>query len=140
MSPQIFESAFLAQVSYRLALSDSVDEMVAIASTIRNWVVPKPGKIAQYKSFSAACKDFLRTYPARDFPDLTENALLAPTGLLSKIEAVYDCSLPDITATQTTPGALYFARSASLDPSDWRTQIVATHRLLGTFGAVQFYY
>jgi hypothetical protein len=139
MTPQEFETAYLAQTIWRLALSDSVDELIAVGCTLRNWVIPKMGKIAKYKTYPEACADFLRTYPLRDFPNMTEDALVSTNGLLSVIDGIYDCSYPDLTATQTTPGALYFARAHSVNPDDWRYGITHNHQLLGTFGSQQFW-
>ena len=138
MTPQQFEAAYLAQTAWRLAQSDSSDELVAICCVIRNHVIPKMGFTATYRSYPKACFDFLTVYPVRDFPNMTEDALISPGGLLSAVEDIYDCKYPDITATQSTPGALYFARSASVPPEDWRQSFI--HRqLLGTFGSQQFY-
>lgn len=139
MTPKEFETAYLAQTIWRLALSDSVDELISIGCTIRNWVIPKMGKIAPYKTYPEACAEFLKTYPVRDFPTMTEDALVSTNGLLSVIDGIYDCSYPDLTATQTTPGALYFARVTALDESDWRYNISRTHQLIGTYGSQQFW-
>ena len=139
MTPQQFEAAFLAQTAFRLALSDNVDELIAVASVIRNWVIPKPGRIAQYHSYPQACIDFLKTYPVRDFPNMTEDCLVSPNGLLSVIDSIWDCAYPDLTATQTTPGAMYFGRSAAIDESDWRFGLIRSRPVLATFGAQQFW-
>jgi hypothetical protein len=140
VTPQTYEAAVLATTSWRLALSTSVDELAAIACTIRNHVIPRPGQIATYKSFPDACEDFLKAYPIREAPKTTEDALVAPTvGLLAIIDSIYECSYPDITATQTTPGARYFARTAFLDTADWRWPLVQSRPVLGTFGAQQFF-
>ncbi len=140
MTPQDFEAAVLAQTAFKLSMSDSVDEQVAIACVIRNLVVPKPGCLALYKSFPAACTDLLRAYPAREDPTMQEDAMVAPNGLLSLIGQIYDCSYPDITATQTTPGARMFARTANLEQSDWRWPLVRSARLLGNWGSQSFYF
>lgn len=139
MTPQAYEAAILAEVSWRLSLSNSVDELICIALTIRNHVIVKPGRIATYKSFPEACADFLKAYPAREAPQVNEMALIAPMGLLSVIEKIYSCEYADITATQTTPGARTFARIASLEEKDWRYQLVRSSMLCGTFGSQQFF-
>jgi hypothetical protein len=139
MTPPEFEMVMLAQTSYRLAMSDSLDELICIALTIRNWVVPRPGSLIPCKSYPVACREFLASYPVRDLPYGDEDVLTAPGALLSLIDSIYNCSHPDITATQTTPGALYFGRASSLLPGDWRYQISRTRQLLGTFGTQQFW-
>ena len=139
MTPQQYECALLARVSFQLSLSNSVEEMLAVACTLRNWVIPKLGQVATYKSYPEACADFLRTYPTRDEPNLTEDAFIAPSGLLAQIEKIYDCTFFDITATQTTPGARDFARAAAVTESDWRWQIIHSRPVLGTFGSQQFF-
>lgn len=140
MTPQTFEAAILAQTSFRLAQSNSVDEMVAIACVIRGHVVPKPGQFATYKSYPEACKDFLQAYPVRSEPDVTEDVLISQNGLLSLIEKIYSCEYLDITATQTTPGARLFARTANLSETDWRWSLIKSGQLLGSFGSQQFYH
>lgn len=139
MTPQTFEAAVLAQTAWRLAISNSVDELIAIASTIRNHVIPRPGKVATYKSFPEACAEFLIAYPVREAPQVNEMALIAPMGLLSVIEKIYSCEYADITATQTTPGATMFARTATLEEKDWRYFQVRSKQLCGTFGSQQFF-
>lgn len=60
-------------------------------------------------------------------------------GLLAVIDQIYNCEHPDLTRTKTTPGALYFARAASLTPEDWRWPIISGRQPVAMFGAQQFY-
>jgi hypothetical protein len=140
VTPQAYEAAFLAQTAWRLALGDCVDETMAIMLVLRNHVIPRPGQIPTYKSFPEACIDFLEAYPTRKYPTMQEDAFIAPNGILALCEQVYDCSYPDITATQTTPGARMFARTSSLSDKDWRKPLVQCSQLLGTFGSQQFFF
>jgi hypothetical protein len=140
MTPQQYEAAFLAQTAFKLSVSNSFDEFCAVACTIRNHVIPRPGQIATYKSFPEACIDFLKAYPAREEPLLVEDALIAPGGLLAVIEGIWDCSYPDITATQTTPGARMFGRASAIDSQDWRYPLIRSSTLLGSWGSQQFFH
>lgn len=142
MTPQDYEKAVFVTAVWRLARSNDPNELAAIACTIRNHIFPRPGQPQTYKSFGEASADFLRLYPVREEPVLTESALTSyPDGLLSIVDDVYSCKYPDLTATTTTPGARYFARAADLvnDRDHWLRGIIHSHQLLGTFGTQQFY-
>ena len=140
-----YEIAFYAQTCYRLANSSDTNELIAIAATIRNWVVPKMGRPAEYESYSDACLVFLENYPLRGYPTADDPAFISrPEGLLCNISQIYSCEYPDITATQDHPnGARFFARVSGLSDTDWRKIEIANrptgHCLLGTFGSQQFF-
>lgn len=139
MTPQSYEAAILAHTAYRLSLSDNVDELSAVACTIRNHVIVRPGQRATYTSFPEACYEFLRIYPSRPEPKEMEDCLYAPQGLLSFVDQIWEGTYPDVTATQTTLGATMFARVIGLEEKDWRYNLVKTSTLIGTFGAQQFF-
>jgi hypothetical protein len=140
MTNQEYEAVVLAQTCWKLSLSSSIDELIAIGCTIRNHIIPRPGRIVTYRTWLDACEDFTKVYPIRPLPiSDADSFFLPPNGLISICQELYDCSYPDLTATQTTPGALYFARAAQVSPSDWRHSIIQTRQLLGTFGSQQFF-
>jgi hypothetical protein len=145
MVPQDYEIAFYAQTVWRLAHSSDTNELVAVANVVRNYVVPRLGQVAVYSSFTEACFEFMKVYPLRELPFLTDPAFVSqPEGLLCQITDIYTCAAKDITATHDHPnGARYFARVAHLDPNDWfQLEIVnkqGQHPLLGTFGSMQFF-
>jgi hypothetical protein len=140
LSPLDFEVAFYALSTWRLARTSNQDELLAVACTIRNHVVPRLGQVAAYKSFYEACQDFAKIYPIRALPDLTDPAFVSTDGLLYHITRVYTCEHPDVTATHDHPnGARFFAN----EPDDWfRAEIIGRpdiHPLIGSFGSMQFY-
>ncbi len=140
MTPQEYEAAMLARAVWMLAISNNVNELAAIACTIRNHVIQVPGCFQTYDNYTTACKQFLQSYPIREEPTMNEPALTAyPDGLLAIIDDVYSCKYKDITATQTTQGARYFARVSSVVTGSWQEQIVKTRPILGTLGAQQFF-
>lgn len=145
ITPSQYELAFYAQTVWRLAFSSDVNELTAVACTVRNHVIPKMGQITDYDSYLDACEAFLNNYPVRENPTRDDIAFFSrPDGILYNIERIYNCEQIDITATHDQPaGAKYFARVISLAPDDWRKiQIVnrpTGHPLLGTFGSMQFY-
>jgi len=140
LTPQAFEAALFARAVWMLSRSNDVNELAAVACTIRNHVVIRPGQAQTYASYALACADFLKAYPTRPEPGFEEPSLTSyPDGLLNIIDKIYDCSYKDITATQTTPGARYFGQVASLPADNWMQQIARTHQILGTFGAQQFF-
>jgi hypothetical protein len=145
LTPRDYEIAFYAQSVWRLANSSDINELMAVAATIRNHVLPKLGEVSTYKSYSEACLSFLGTHPLRAHPTADDDAFFArPYGLLSTISSIYSGQTPDITATHDHPkGAKFFARVTSLSPGDWRKiEIVnrpSGHPLLGTFGSMQFF-
>lgn len=140
----------VVMASWRLALNNDVNELIAIACTIRNWVVPRFGAAtepmiekAYHPSYSSAVAEFLQVYPAREFPQINEGALVDPVeGMLLKIDEIYDCRLIDITSSRAFPaGARYFGRAAN--PTEWFKRVVLDrqniHKLIGTFGSQQFF-
>ena len=145
MTPYQYELAFFAATVWRVSYSSDTNETLAVACAIRNHVIPRMGKASSYRSFTDACEAFLKAYPLRDFPKLSDPAFVSSSdGVLSFIDKVYDCSTPDFTSTMTNPdGAKYFARVVSLPADDWRKREVVDrpdiHPLLGTFGAMQFF-
>lgn len=142
MSPQDYEKAVLVTTVWRLARSNDPNELMAIACTIRNHIFPRPGQMQTYQSFSEACEDFLKLYPVREAPAMSEPALVSyPEGLLAVVDDIYSCRTPDLTATSTTPGARYFGRASELvnDTSHWMRTLIHSHQLLGTFGSQQFW-
>lgn len=144
MTPREYEIAQYARAVWMLAKSGTVAELLAIACTIRNHVVPKPGGTASYDSFSEACGAFLALFPVRQPPTLQDPAFVSPNGLLSQIEDIYDCTAIDLTATHDQPGgARFFARVVEVEPESWfDLEIIkrsAVHPLLGTWGAQQFF-
>lgn len=136
-----YEIALFANAVWRLAFSSEPMELLAVACTIRNYVVPRMGVEPTYASFSEACDDFLSNYPIRSGPKLDDPALvLPPDGLLCRINSVYDCSMQDVTSSQDNPkGARHFARVISLPSEHWLQGIIKTRELIGSFGAMQFY-
>ena len=145
MSPTDYEISFFAQTVFRVSRSSDTQEMAAVAHTIRNHVIPRIGQVATYPSFEIACADFLKVYPTREFPSLTDPAFVSfPDGLLSNISDIYNCVSPDITSSHDHPaGAKYFNRVHSLEPNDWFVleivQKPGVHPLLGTWGSMQFF-
>lgn len=145
MDPVEYEIAFFAQTVFRISRSSDVNELAAVACTIRNHVVPRLGQVGTYPSFEAACLDFLKVYPNRDLPLLTDPAFVShPDGLLHIATDIYDCSYPDITATQDHPGgAKFFNHVSDLPADDWfYIEVISQpekHPLLGTFGGMQFF-
>jgi hypothetical protein len=138
MTPQDYEKAFMVMAVWQLAKSNDLNELAAIACTLRNHVVPRPGQMQTYKTYLHACEDFMKAYPVRPRPTLLEDAMTSyPDGLLAIIDKIYDCSYPDLTATQTTPGARYFCQASQ--PPEWIKPILSTHHLCGTFGSQQFW-
>ena len=140
MTPQNYEVAMFANAVWRLAKSNDLNELAAIACVLRNHVIVRPGQMATYPTYLKACEDFLKALAGwtRPGPDMTEDGLVShPDGLLAIIDSVYDCSYPDLTATTTTPGARYFCQAAQAP--DWMKPILTTHHLCGTFGSQQFW-
>lgn len=154
MQLEEYEKAVLVATSWQVAKSADINELLAVACTIRNWVIPKhtfPGypirvpmrEKLYYQSYSEACEEFLSIYFIRGLPRANEPAIVDPDeGLLAKIDSIYDCTLPDMTSSSANPlGARYFNRGT--DPTLWvYTNIVqdqSRHPLIGTFGSMQFY-
>jgi len=152
LQTQEYEKALLVAAAWTLALNNDVNELLAIACTIRNWVVPRyqatrlpmNGKL-YFVSYSEAVQNFHDVYPVRPLPIGNESGLVDPVeGLLAKIDGVYDCSLVDMTSSRAFPfGARYFIRASQRGLNEWIYQEVVSrqdvHPLIGTFGSQQFY-
>jgi hypothetical protein len=141
-----FEKALLAEAAWRLSRSSDVNELLAVACSIRNWVCPRMGQVGHYyRSYSEAINAFYSTYPLRDVPSLSEPALVDPTdGLLWKIDEVHNGRMPDLTSSDANPyGAKYFGRPGTASTDSWfyKTVILqqGAHPLIGTFGGQSFY-
>lgn len=142
MTPQTYEKAKLASAVWRLAKSNDPNELLAVACTMRNHLVAMPGKPQTYNSFSTCVEGFLKIYAnhLRPAPLLNEPAFVSfPDGLLSVIDDVYEFKTRDITATETTPGARFFAQASKVMEEDLFWPIVQGRQPVGTFGAQQFY-
>jgi hypothetical protein len=142
MNPVDYECAFFAQTVWCVSCTSDQNELIAVATTIRNHVIPRIGQIATYPSFAEACEAFLKICPTRPRPPLTDPAFV--NTLLFNIADIYNCEYPDVTSTHDHPnGARYFARVANIAEDDWfRLEIInkqEQHPLLGTWGALQFF-
>ena len=137
-----YEQAVYAQAVWQLAYSSSQDELLAVACTLRNHVIPRLlGQVSSYATYLEACEDFIRVYPTRPRPSLIDPTF---TWLLSQISGIYNCELPDLTSTHDHPqGAKYFSRVVTLEPTDRFYQEIiqksGQHPLLGSFGSMQFF-
>lgn len=143
MTPENYEIALLANISWRLAKSSDTNELIAIACTLRNHAIPRMG-MGRGRTYTEVIEDFISTYPLRENPTINELSFSGPNGLLSVIDDIYNCKYIDITASKSQPGgAKYFARAATLTSDDWRYEEViqrpGLHPIIGTFGAQQFY-
>jgi hypothetical protein len=142
VTPRDYEVAMYAQAVWRLAHSSDSMELLAVACSVRNMVVPSPLSSRQpYASYSAACEDYLANFPTRGLPTLTDDEfVLPPDGLLCVIGGVYDCTIRDVTSTQDNPhGARWFARVTALPTNHWLQNVIKTAPLIGTFGSMQFF-
>jgi hypothetical protein len=150
MQQQEFEKANLVNAAWQLARSNDVNELCAIMSVVRNWVVPRYGVKVEpmrekiyHASYTDAVKEFLSIYPTRELPAVNDPMLVDPVeGLLIKVDAVYDCSLVDLTSSRAFPGgARYFGRVTQA--SEWFQHTVLNrqdvHPLIGNFGSQSFY-
>lgn len=138
-----YEKGLIIAATFRLAKSDDVNELLAIACVIRNLVVPRLGQTPEYPSYTDAVGELLSVYDLRPLPRHDCPALVDPEdGLLVKIDSVYDNSLPDITSSRTHPqGARFFCMTRY--PASWFKAAILDHQdqhiLIGTFGAQQFF-
>ena len=150
MTQSDYEKALLVAASWRLAKNNDVNEILAIACVIRNWVVPRfQARVfpmngqAYFKSYSEAVDNFFSLYPLRAFPTINEAALIDPDeGILVKVDSVYDCTMVDMTSSRANPfGARYFGRANN--PSAWfRSEVLERqdiHPLIGQFGSQAFH-
>jgi hypothetical protein len=139
-----YEKALLVAACFQLAQSNDVNELLAIACTLRNWVVGRYGQGQQtYRTYSECINNFLAAYPVRQLPDSFCPALIDPTdGLLAKIDAVFDNTLADVTSSKSHPGGARYFGSARNPDSWFKREILErqdVHSLLGTWGAMQFF-
>lgn len=150
MTQAEYEKGLIVMATWRLACNNDVNELVAIACVLRNWVVPRWGSTTEpmvskptHASYSDAVAEFLSIYPTREFPRVNEAALVDPVeGMLLKVDSLYDYSLVDLTSSRSHPaGARYFGRASKA--GDWFKRTVLerqdVHPLIGTFGSQQFY-
>ena len=141
-----FEKGLLVLTAWRTSSGNGVNELFAIACTLRNWVVPRPGQaVPDYKSYTEAVLHFWENYPLRGFPKVNEPTLIDPNeGLFVCIDQVYNNTVPDITSSQAFPnGARHFGRARLAIPGSWFYDNILSrqheHPLIGTFGSQQFY-
>ena len=127
-----FEKGLIVSASWQLASSSDTMELLGVACVLRNRVMRNKLKRATY---GEAVQYFLKNFRTRGLPLGNEPALVDPReGLLAKVDAVYDSSLPDVTSSMAYPlGAsqFYVARS--------NPELVVGLKLIGTFGNMQFY-
>src|SRR5208282_273658 len=148
MQASEYERGLLVLASWRLARSNDVNELLAVCSTIRNWVINR-GLVHiglhHFRTYSEAIENFLTIYPLRAMPPIDAPALIDPReGLLAVVDGVYDCSRADITASHAYPGgARYFGKASEAGSKSWFDlevlQNQGAHSLIGTFGSQQFY-
>lgn len=139
MNARQYEQGLLTLAMFQLSQSDSVDEMIAIGSSLRN-------RVRHYNlTYSEVIEDAYQDSPLREFPSISDPILIEPgTGLLAKVEKIYDFTMPDITSSHLQPeGAMFFAKVTTLDPeSKFSKTILARqdiHVLCGSWGAQNFY-
>lgn len=143
MTAADYEKGLIVSATFRLAKTDDVNELLAIACVIRNLVVPRLGKRPEFSSYTEAIGEMLVAYDLRPLPRHDNPALVDPEdGLLLKVDAVYDCSLPDVTSSHAHPnGARFFGMTRH--PSGWFQAAILdrqdVHPLIGTFGSQQFF-
>lgn len=143
MTSADYEKGLLVSATFRLAKSDDVNELLAIACVIRNLVVPRLGLAPEYASYTDAIGEMLNAYELRPLPRHDNPALVDPEdGLLVKIDSVYDNSLPDITSSCAHVGGARFFGTARRPAAWFQAAIIdrpAEHPLIGTWGAQQFH-
>jgi hypothetical protein len=137
MTPKMYECGLLALSAWRASKSDNIDEILAIASVLRNRV------IAYNKTYSQVCEAAIVN---RSWPDIRHPALIHPaSGILAAVDGIYDNSVPDYTSNHLHKnGALHFARVVEHQGTgdDFEERIIKqyeAHPLIGTFGTQQFF-
>ena len=125
-----FDKSLLVLAAWRLASSNDVNESTAIMCVLRNAVVRRG-----FKSYGDAVEHYTSTHPLRKHPRGNEPQLIDPeTGLLSQVDGIYNCSVPDITSSTSSPfGASEFC-NARIDPG-----FATGKKLIGNFGSMSFY-
>jgi len=149
MQQEAYEKAILAMSCWRLARTNDTNELLAIACTLRNWLVRRPFAdqrgLIYFDTYISAIESFMSVCPLRDMPRGNEPAMIDPSeGLLRRIDGVYDCSQPDITSNHANPqGARYFGPACEIGNGTWfDTEVLqrqGVHQLVGTFGGQQFF-
>ncbi len=139
MQASEYEKGALVGACWRLSRTGDVNELLAIACTIRNWVVPRPGKTAVFKCYGDAVNYFLSTYPVRDLPTGNEPSLVdLNEGLLTHIDKVYDNTMPDITSSREFSGGAHSFGPSGAPPASVHNP-AAEGELIGMFGGQKFY-
>jgi hypothetical protein len=137
MNAAQYEQSLLALAAWRAAMSDNLDEIIAIACVIRNQV------LRYGKSYSSVCENFVVN---RGWPDIRHPLLLDPyKGVLSQVESIYKNEMPDMTSNHLhKEGALFFARVVDHQGkgTDFEERILKqyeAHPLIGSWGVQQFF-
>jgi hypothetical protein len=137
LSSKSLDMGILVLATYRAAKSEDLNELTAIMSTLRNRAL----RWGQTYLQIAEKAEVNQGYPAANCP-----ALITPgTGLLAIVESVYDLSAPDFTSNLNfKEGALYFGRPTDEQGTgSWFELNILkekdAHKLIGTFGTMQFY-
>ena len=149
MQPSTYECGIFVLSVYRAAKSDNIDELLAIASTLRN-------RVAKFgKTYSEICET---AEINQGYPSINNPVLITPgTGLLAQIEEIYRNIAPDYTSSANNiEGALYFGRVQDEQPlpefingelvtlpGSWFYENILKkqdeHPLIGTWGSQSFY-
>ena len=149
MQPSTYECGIFVLAVYRAAKSDNIDELLAVASTLRN-------RVAKFgKTYSEICET---AEINQGYPSINNPVLITPgTGLLAEIEDIYRNIAPDYTSSANNiEGALYFGRAVEENPGtieengvivklpgSWLYENVIQKpdkfQLLGTWGSQQFW-
>ena len=150
MQPSTYECGIFVLSVYRAAKSDNIDELLAIASTLRN-------RVAKFgKTYSEICET---SEINQGYPSINNPVLITPgTGLLAQIEEIYRNIAPDYTSSANNiEGALYFGRVQDEQPESYEDtegllrfkegswfyenviQKPEKFQLLGTWGSQSFY-
>ena len=137
MTSTQFDCAILCLRAWQAAKSDNIDELLAVACTLRNRVH------TWSKTYLQVCEEAVVNRP---YPNLRHAAMIHPTsGLLAAIEGIYKNETPDMTSNHLRPhGALYFGRAVDHhNTGDWFDVHILkdpeAHGLIGSFGVQQFY-
>jgi|SRR5579859_2735625 len=145
MQHREYEKALLVAAAFQLSKADDLRELCAIVCVIRNWVVPRLGEAASYRSYTEAIANFLDAYPKRQLPSINTPSLIDPReGLLAQVDGFYNNSAADVTSSHLFPrGARYFARPQDVKNGDWiKAQVLDRqdeHPLIGVFGSQSFF-
>lgn len=137
MTPSQYEMSLLALRSYQAAMSDNLDEILAVACVFRNRVQ------AFGKTYSQILE---QAEENRGWPDIRHPLLINPqNGILTQVAGIYKNDTPDLTSNHLhKDGALYFGRIMDHQGTgDWfETEILMKpeeHSLIGSWGVQAFY-